>query len=379
MGIDGKINVCHLISGDLWAGAEVQAYLMLRSLSQLPEINLTAIILNEGKLAEQLRKAGLEVTVIDESVHGFFSILKQIREYLKNKNISILHSHRYKENILGALLKKRGTVQHLVQTVHGLDETFKGTKKLKAWLYTFLNHHFTKKYFDKVQAVSSDIQNRLTGKIDAARLLTIHNSVSTADIKVTGSSGQVRAELGISENQPVIGSAGRMVPVKRYDDFLKAAKIILDSRPQARFVLAGDGPLLDGLRALAGKLGIRNEVVFTGFRDDVLDVINTFDIFAVSSLNEGIPMVVLEAMALEKPIVTTNVGGMPEIISDNISGFLVDQGDIRGLASACIRLLDDSALRRKIGQASRKRVEEEFSSETQRDRLLKLYIDIIGR
>lgn len=374
-----KIRVLHLISGDLWAGAEAQAFVLVSSLFGLPELDLTVIILNEGKLAKELRRIGLQVVVIDESAHGFFPVLRLIKENLKDRNIDILHSHRYKENVLGALLKKSGTVRYLVQTVHGLGEPFKGLKMLKARLYNFLDLHYTRKYFDKVHTVSFDIREKLNRKIDAAKLVTIHNSTNTADTTVTRSADEIRSELGIGENQLIVGSAGRMVPVKGYDIFLRAARIILEKKPETRFILAGDGPLLQELVDTAREMGIQKHVMFLGFRDDPVDVINALDVFVVCSHNEGIPMVLLEAMALGKAVVATKVGGIPEIIRNDISGLLVEPGDVEGLASACMRILDKPAVRKKLENESEKRIKEQFTSEVQRERVLRMYHQLMSR
>ena len=374
-----KIRVLHLISGDLWAGAEAQAFVLVSSLFGLPELDLTVIILNEGKLAKELRRIGLQVVVIDESAHGFFPVLRLIKENLKDRNIDILHSHRYKENVLGALLKKSGTVRYLVQTVHGLGEPFKGLKMLKARLYNFLDLHYTRKYFDKVHTVSFDIREKLNRKIDAAKLVTIHNSTNTADTTVTRSADEIRSELGIGENQLIVGSAGRMVPVKGYDIFLRAARIILEKKPETRFILAGDGPLLQELVDTAREMGIQKHVMFLGFRDDPVDVINALDVFVVCSHNEGIPMVLLEAMALGKAVVATKVGGIPEIIRNDISGLLVEPGDVEGLASACMRILDKPAVRKKLENESEKRIKEEFTSEVQTERVLRMYHQLMSR
>lgn len=374
-----KIGVLHLISGDLWAGAEAQAFVLVSSLFRLPELDLTVILLNEGKLAQELRKIGVQVVVIDESAHGFFQVLRLIKKNLKDKNVDILHSHRYKENVLGALLKKSGTVRYLVQTVHGLGEPFDGLKMLKARLYDLLDLHYTRRYFDKVQAVSFDIREKLNGKIDPAKLVTIHNSINSADTTITRSAHEIRSELGIGENQPIIGSAGRMVPVKGYDSFLRAARMILEKRPETKFILAGDGPLLQELTDTAREIGIQKYVMFLGFRDDPLDVINALDVFVVCSHNEGIPTVLLEAMALRKAVVATNVGGIPEIIRDHVSGLLVKPGDAAGLASACMRILDKPAVREKLENESEKRIKEEFTSEVQTERVLRMYRQLMSR
>lgn len=379
MGTNQKIKVCYLISGDLWAGPEVQVHSLLVSLKTVPYLDISVIILNEGKLAEKLRKSEFEVRVIEESKHTFFKIFNLIKKELKDKEIDILHTHRYKENVLGVLLKKKCKIKHLVQTVHGIGEPFKGIKKLKINLYSKLNEYFTRNYFNKVLTVSFDIQNKLRKIITPEKLITIHNAINTANLKVTRSAIEVREELGVGKDHPLIGSVGRMVPIKGYDIFLKAAKVILEVKPEVKFILAGDGPLRSELEKMAEGMGLENAVKFPGFRDNILEIINCFDIFMISSYHEGIPIALLEAMALKKAIVATKVGGIKEIIKHNMSGFLVESGDAKGLASSCMKFLNNAETRKKIEIEARKRIKEEFSVEIQKERLLKLYNEVINK
>ncbi len=352
-------------------------YTLVMSLKTLPDLNVSAIVLNEGKLAVKLRDAGLEAAVIEESKNNFFQILSQIKKVLRNKKIDILHSHRYKENILAALLKKRGVVQHLVQTVHGINEPLKGIRLLKARFYSFLNLYYTRKYFDKVITVSFDIQNKLSRKIDPNKLVAVHNAIDPADITIKKTANRIREELGIEENQPIIGTAGRMVPVKGYNIFLDMAKIILEKTPEVRFLLVGDGPLKQELEGMTQNLGIDKEVIFPGFRDDIIDIINCLDIFVISSYHEGIPIALLEAMALKKAIVATAVGGINEIIENDVSGILVNPGDSPALAEACIKVLDDINIKKKLENEAPKRINSEFSVEIQKSYFLKIYRELI--
>ncbi|MGB5107933.1 MAG: glycosyltransferase, partial [Candidatus Zixiibacteriota bacterium] len=158
-----KITVCHIISGDLWAGAEAQAFTMMSALHEVPDVELSAIVLNHGKLARRLKECSIPVTVIDESKYSFLQIVKIATELLSSRGARIVHSHRYKENIIAALIKKREEVEFLVQTVHGVQERFNGIKSLKVAVYGRLNQYFTRKYFDKILPVSKDISNRLLG------------------------------------------------------------------------------------------------------------------------------------------------------------------------------------------------------------------------
>jgi len=379
MGRDQKIKVCHLISGDLWAGAEVQACILLKQLARRSDLEVNVIILNEGKLADKLRAEGIEVLVIDESQNSFFRILRSARKHLSERNIDIVHSHRRKENVLAGLLKRSGHTRHLIQTVHGAPEPFTGFDRLKEWFYMRLDRYFTNRYFDHILPVSDDLGRLLQKQLTRGRLTTIHNSIELDRVVPQRSAGQVRRQLGLDESNPVIGSAGRMVPVKAYDVFIRAAGIILDSSPNAAFVLAGDGSELEKLKALAGELGISDKIVFAGFRDDVIDVLNCLDIFVVSSHHEGVPTVVLESMALQKSVVSTAVGGINEMLENGVSALLVKPGDPQTIASACLKLLNDDSLKAQLGDSARKTVENRFSAEKQTGMVAKIYRELMDR
>jgi len=376
MGIDQKITVCHIASGDLWAGAEVQAYTLLSALKDEKEFAVLAVVLNEARLAEQLRAEGVETIVIDETQHSFRQILKALKEKLKSRHIDIIHSHRYKENILAAQLKKAGLARYLVQTVHGSGERFKGFSRLKMKIYSYLNKRQTRRYFDRVITVSDDILREYENKFPKGRAITVHNAVDIAHIRPTRTVAEIRRDLNIGLNSPVIGTAGRLVPVKGYDLFLEAARFIIEDKPQAVILIAGDGPLMEELKQKAISLGIDNNVRFLGFREDIIDILNCFDIFVMSSHHEGIPMVLLEAMALQKPVVSTAVGGVREVIEDNLSGLLVKPGDVRALALACLIVLNRPETRTKLSLGAQKRIDEEFSVTIQKKRILELYGDL---
>lgn len=378
MGTDQKINICHLASGDLWAGAEVQVYNMVSMLRRLDQFNISAIILNSGTLADKLRDTGVDVSVIDENRHGFFDIARQIKRYCREQNIRLLHTHRYKENILGGMAKKAEAVEYLVQTVHGLPEPFSGIRGLKTALLGAVNRLYTRKYYDRVQAVSSQIQAVMSDVVSAEKIQVIHNSINPDDIRLTRTKSEVLRELHIDEDAPVIGTVGRMVPIKRFDVLLDAFSTVHESEPGARLIIVGDGPLMYELEEQAERLGIRDAVVFPGYRNDALDVINCFSVFALSSHNEGIPTVVLEAMALGVPVASTEVGGVPEVIDTGKTGLLVPDGDSTRLAGACLRLLHESALRCSLCAAGKKRIEDNFTSRAQGKYVQDIYCELLG-
>jgi len=379
MGSNQKIKVCHLASGDLWAGAESQILTLLSHLNQDPSLELSAVILNQGELASGLRESGVEVHLIEESGRGFFEILGLIEERLRGKDLDLLHSHRYKENILAAMLKRRGIARHIVQTVHGKSEPFKGFNRIRATVSKAINRYCTRNYFDRIITVSIDIKHHFPVQVHPDKVVAIHNSINTSLLKPSKSSDEVRDELGIEAGRPVIGTAGRLVPVKGYDILLDAAKTISEHRPDVVFVLAGDGPLRKELESKARSLGLQESCLFAGFRRDIVNLINIFDILVMSSHSEGIPIILLEAMGMGKPVVATAVGGITEVVETGVSGRLVSKGDANALSDACLEVLQDAKLGQRLGQKAKERIEAEFTVENQCRAVAQLYRNVAGR
>lgn len=379
MGRHETIKVAHLISGDLWAGAEAQAYTMICSLASVPELELSAIVLNQGKLADLLTQSGIRVSVIDETTHGFFGLYRAIGKELTDHPVDILHSHRYKENILAAMVKGKGSPKKLVQTIHGITELFSGVKGLKVGLYNRLNRFVTGRCFERILPVSQDIAKSFCARFAQARVVTIHNAVEVAKVAPSRTAELVRREWGISPDYLIVGTVGRMAPVKNYELFLESARLIRKQNPQVVFVLAGDGPQKSRYEALARDLGLADAVRFLGFRHDVWDVLNALDLFVMSSHHEGIPVVLLEAMALGKACVSTEVGGIGEVIEPGVSGILTRPGDAAAMAIACRELLENPADRQRLGAAAKRRIAQEFATDRQRERLTALYREILER
>lgn len=371
------MKICHLISGDLWAGAEVQAFSLLRSLKELPEVEISAIVLNHGRLATELTNAGISVEVIDEGKFGFREILAKASSLLKDRQLQILHSHRYKENILAAQLKRRCGIGHLVQTVHGSPEQTIGLKGFKARLFSLLNDHYSRK-FDRIVSVSYDLSRRLEERYPKHLITTIHNAVDVKRIAPTRSRNEIRAELGIGPDQPVVGIVGRLVAVKGIDRFLQLAPIVLKKRPDSLFLIVGDGPLFDEYKQRVQSLNLGESVRMIGFRPDVIDVINCLDIYVMTSHHEGIPMTLLEAFALKRPVVAMSVGGIPEVVEDGVSGILIESGDVEAMSAACLKLLSEPERSRQLGENAKHRLESEFAIEVHRKRVLEMYRTVIS-
>ena len=207
-------------------------------------------------------------------------------------------------------------------------------------------------------------------------LETLHHGLDPAALPVPGRDG-VRAELGIPEDAPVVGSVANFKAAKDHATLLRAAAQVRQAIPSVRFVLVGQGPLEAETRRLAGQLGLDQTVVFAGFRTDATRLMAGFDAFALSSTYEGLPIALIEAMAVGCPAVVTRVGGTPEVVVDGVHGFLVPPRDPAALAAGLTRLLGDRALRDGLGEAAAARAQD-FDIRTAVRRMEQVYARLLA-
>ena len=372
-----KIRVCHVAMADLWAGAEAQLAILLRSLAKLADLEVSAILFNAGWLARELHDAGVRTHVILEAERNPLSILRELSDYFRRNQVDVLHTHKYKDNILAALASVGHGVPYRVRTVHGAPEPFAGLQSFKMTVYGGLDSVVNRWVVDRLLAVSFALRERLVERFGIDKVTCVHNAVDLARIRVTTDLLNLRKELGVDQHDFVIGTMGRLHPVKGLDVFLRAARIIKDHGKRAKFIIAGDGPLRGQLQALAQQSGLAREVMFLGHRSDGNNILGLMDLFVLPSLSEGIPLVLLEALALARPVVATAVGGIPEVVEHEISGLLVTAGDHDDLAKACLTVMDDPALAQSLGHAGRKRVEEAFSADVMAENVANVYRTLV--
>jgi glycosyltransferase involved in cell wall biosynthesis len=186
---------------------------------------------------------------------------------------------------------------------------------------------------------------------------TIYSGIELAEFGRPGLDGAAkRAELGIPAGVPVVGTVGRLSSQKNPEDLLIAARTVIQRMPDVRLLIVGDGPLRARVEESARIMGISGNVLFTGIRHDVPDLMASLDVFVLSSLWEGLPRVIPQAMAAGKPVVCTNVDGNAEAVRDGVNGLLVRPKDPDALADAILQLLRNPGLARQMGVEGRKRV-----------------------
>jgi glycosyltransferase involved in cell wall biosynthesis len=329
------IRILHVASGDLWAGAEAQVYQLVCALAAQPDLRVSAIILNAGELADRLRAAGLAVTMLDERSLTAPQLMRGIGREIKATGADVLHTHRFKENILGSLAARLSGSAISLRTVHGRPEHVQNSS----------GKHRVVRALDVVSGrlqsgivgVSEELCDFLRTQFPSRKVFCVPNGINSAQII------QAAAQPGGYEAQRKhnVALIGRLAPVKRVDLFLETAALLVRANPgEYRFVVVGDGPLRDEMTALAQRLDILGDVDFLGFQGNSLGILKQMDCLALTSDNEGLPMVLLEALTLGVPVVAHAVGGLPEVLAGVPGQRLVTEHTPAGYAAAISGLVD---------------------------------------
>ena len=373
-----KLRVCHVMTADLWAGAEVQLLTLATHLQVQDDVDLHVVLFNDGVLAAELRQRGIPVTVVSEAAHGPVLIVGFLARFFSLHGIQLVHTHRYKDSLLAIVAARLAGVRHVVRTVHGLTEPARGWAWLKSVMFEAIDRLALSYFADLVIAVSGHTAETLRRAGCRAPIIQIHNGLDLSSTAAVRGRDEMRDELGIPRDAFLIGTVGRLAAVKAHDDLIHAARDLFASHPRAALVIVGGGPLAGRLESLAARLGIADRVFLPGARRDALDITAALDVFVLPSRSEGTPMALLEAMALGTPVVATAVGGVPEIVADGQSGLLVRPREPRALADACLRLAHDRGLADRLAARARQVVVTRFSRDANGDRVVHAYRAVIA-
>ena len=372
------MNFLHLIdSGGLYGAENV----ILNLMSRQKELGYNTTLGSIGEKADEKKAiekkaemVGLPVEIFQmkngPNVFGAIRIYK----YANENNIDIIHCHGYKANILSGLLPFRyGNVPY-ISTLHGWTSIKKFTKM---WAYDWLDAVMAKRA-DRVVAVSNAMRENWRLKYLNISPVVIHNGIqSKEEDNITGKDYKLLA--GLDKIQLKLISIGRLSKEKDFSTLLMAVRQIkYYCKHNVRLVIIGEGPERDNLIMLAQKYGINDNVIFPGYMDNACNVLKYFDIFVMSSLTEGMPITLLEAMRAGMPIVATAVGGIPEALEGGKCGVLVPSGSEMDLARSITELHENKQLKKELSLKSMLRFQEEFTVEKMEAKYKSVYIDVIN-
>lgn len=367
------MKILQLISSAGFFGAESVVLELSKELNSQNIENIIGVFENfqnpHAEIAQYAKENNLKATVFECNGKVDLKTLYDIKRFIKKNEIDIIHTHGYKSNIYGILIAKI-LKKPIISTCHNWI-----SDDLKTKTYYRIDKFMLPK-FNEIIAVSDEIENELLrNKVQKNKITLIFNGINIS--KFSNNNRDVKSEFNISNGTKIIGTIARFTPEKGLFNFLQAAKEISNSFPDVIFMFVGDGPLREDLAKKTVELGIREKVIFTGIRNDMPEVYNTIDIFVLPSLKEGLPMVLLEAMAAKKPVIATKVGAIPKVIEDKKEGILTSPDSVEELKDAITYLLKNKEFSEKLSKNAYDKVSREFSSKIMCERYLEIYKEVI--
>ncbi len=359
-----RLALCSV--GELFGGVERHVLGLCRYRRREGLDDPLLVLFREGELARQAREEGFEPVVL---AGGRWNprLADRLAGLLRERGTEVLHVHGYKAVVLGALAARRGGFA-LVKTEHGRHEptTRPSLTGLRGRGYRLLETLATRAAVDVACYVTEDLRRHYARAHGTVPARVVPNGIDPPRRQDT------RRPEALRPGRRHAVMVGRVTAVKGMD--LALAALANESLPpDLDLVVAGEGPLLPRLRRRVAALGLEGRVAFLGFRHDVHDLVAHADLLLMPSRHEGLPYALLEAMALETPVVASRVGGLAEVLRDGRTGLLVPPGDVPALRTACRRLLKDPGLARSLGRAAREEVLRRYTLEAMGSRYEEIY------
>jgi glycosyltransferase involved in cell wall biosynthesis len=324
-------------------------------------------------VAAEARRLGIKVEFFTMKRGLNIQGINKIKSFLKKNSIQIVHCHGYKPNIFLSLIQHRSI--KVLSTVHGWAKQGSG---IKAKVYEWLDSLALQR-MDRViavsKAVSRDLEHR---KVKDGRISVIYNGITFDEVDSDPSGECIRDEYRISNGDFVVGAVGRLVAVKGFRYLIDAMAIVAAKVPNCKLLIAGDGPLQNELTTAILDHNLSSRISLVGYQKPIIRFLNEIDLFVMSSLSEGLPIALLEAMACGKAIVATAVGGITEAVENERSALLVSSRDPDSIAAGILRLYVDRVLRDEMGMRNRSIVRDKFSAERMVQEYEAIYSELLG-
>lgn len=369
-----EARIVHLASGDLWAGAEVQLFQLVTEYVKYNE-NLLVVLFNPGQLADLLTQNNIEVIVLDETELSSLVIARQLYLILKKFKATIIHTHRFKENILGGLVAKLFGCKS-VRTEHGASEFLNLSFDLRRFVSHVLDRFSGLFLQQKIIAVSDELKGKLSKNYPDTKIQVIENSVQFELIRQNATQSK---PIDKSSKDFIVGFIGRFVPVKRTDFFYDIAKNTLVANPELNihFYMIGDGPLIESMQQQVESEGFYDRVHLPGFKSNTATYLKQFDLLLFTSDHEGLPMTLLEAMSLNIPVMSTNLATVKKVLCDGDCGYIMESRNPDEFSSKILEILNNPQESLDMAAKASKVLETRYSIENNIQLYQSVYDEIL--
>jgi len=350
----------------------------MRILFILPELKIGGAENQFIRLAEGLRQRGHDARILCTFVEGSYaplarekkiplqvlgasgwgpSLMNQLSQVFLETEFDVVHTCVFSLHAFVGVPARKAGVPVILSSRRGLELA----QPLKLLWLEKAGNLFVDHVIANADAVREHFKKR--ENLPCSKISTIHNGIDLSEFQPGTGRQSIRQEFNISQDAPLAGTIANFSEYKGYPYLLETANLVLKEMPAGRFLLVGDGPLLEKMKELVQELEHGNRIIFTGSRRDVSNLLDALDVFVFASFSEGLPNVVMEAMAMQKPIVSTPAGGVPELIEHEVTGLLVPFRDSKSMADSVLSLLNDPEKARRLGSAARAKVGADFTVE----------------
>jgi len=350
------LRVTYILPQMDMGGAETHVVRLAEGLRKRGHDARILCVFGEGKLAERIREKGIPLEALGQKKWGL-AVLGPVKKYLEKNPCQIVHTYLFGLHFFAGLPARLTRVEKVLSSRRDV-ELSQPAKVL--WLEKMGNF-----FCDHVTACSQAVESWVLGRenLKKDKITTLYNGVDLHEFVPGQGRAVIRKEFSIHPEALVVGTVANFSLKKGYAYLLEAAERVLSARPDCYFLLVGSGPLEQEMKERAARMPLGDRILFAGARKDVSNLLAAMDIFAFTSLWEGLPNVVLEAMAMRLPVISTPAGGVPEVIIDGIEGRLIPFRDSAAAADVILQLAGDSGLRERLGKAARQKIEMDFSLE----------------
>lgn len=376
-----KLKILH-VAATSTGGVGLNIILLSRYLNK-EQFDISVAMAMGSPLDEEFIKEGIKIYPIQMArkpnrIINLFG-LYQLWRLIGAEKFDIVHTHTSVGGFLGRVAARARGVPVVLWSIHG-------------WAFNYPMGYISKKFWRAIErfldfftdhyvAVSRNMMEvGIQGSITVPeKVSVIYHGIEVDKHDTPDNQNNLRKALGIGENIPIVGNIGRIEPQKAVDDFLKAAKFVKDQIQNVKFLIVGDGPLKHAMEKLSIQLGIQGDVLFAGWKKNIKEYASIMDVVCMPSLWEALPFLLLEVMALKKPVVATRVGGIPEVVEDGKTGILVPPSRPEIMARAIIDIIANKRTAEEMGKAARQRVQQLFSVEKMIMFYERLYLDLFTR
>lgn len=374
-----KIKVLHVIGGGEFGGAEQYLITLLRNMDR-QDFHIVVACLFGAPLAGRLAAEGFPHRVFPMAGKLDLKVIFRLSDYIKENCFDIVHTHGVRANLVGRLAARKAGIKNIVTTIHSNLE-YDYPRKLDLYVNK-ISEKLTLPLTKHFITVSEDLAGYVCEKygISKRRVSVIYNGLELNKYFFSEAKrAQIRKQFKIADNETLLAVISRLHPVKGHSILFYAFEQLVRDFPFLKLLIVGTGPEKKRLEEQARELGIAGNVIFAGFRKDIPEVLTAVDIVVQPSLSEGFGLSIIEAMAMEKPVVASAVGGVPEIIKNRVNGLLVPPGDPIALSEAITSVLELPGLARELARTGRETVEKKFTAEAMARKTAEVYEKLVRR